>query len=155
MQLWGNARVVVNFHGYSQTAQIQLPNDRQSTYTAADGTYALLLWVNQQGDYSSFYTIDFPNQTTVKIILTGDLPAEIGMSELVLRSVSKTDPIYPSLIAVISQQLAAAGRISPVQIAQVQQDVSNLNTNVLGLQQTVQQLQETTDYVQIYNGALL
>jgi hypothetical protein len=106
---WGGATIDVQFHGYSQTATEQRPSDRDKITTNPDGTWEHYVWRNSEGDYDSYYTFKFPYGQPIKVVLTAATPNEIPFSQLAIASTPPDDPTYPSLIAIINDQLAASG----------------------------------------------
>lgn len=106
---WSGASVDVTYHGYSQTPTEQRPSDRIQTKTAPDGTWALSLWMNSEGDFQSYYSFKFPNDRAIRISLPAGTPPEIEFSQLAIASIPPSDPSYPSLIELIDKRLASSG----------------------------------------------
>jgi hypothetical protein len=110
---WPSATILVEFHGYSQTATEQRPSDRASITTNPDGTWQHYAWRNSEGDYASYYTFKFPYGDPIKVVLTATTPDTVEFSQLALDSIPTTAPNYPSLIAIINAQLAASAVAFP------------------------------------------
>jgi hypothetical protein len=116
---WPSATILVNFHGYSQTATEQRPSDRAPITTNPDGTWQYYAWRNSDGDYSSFYTFKFPDidprdpSPPIKIVVKATTPDTVEFSQLALDSTPPDAPSYPSLIAIINDRLAASGVAFP------------------------------------------
>jgi hypothetical protein len=110
---WSGAPIFIEFHGYSQTATEQRPSDRAQITTNADGTWQHYAWKNSEGDYTSYYTFKFPYGDPIKVVLADATPAEIEFSQLAIASTPPDAPNYPSLIAIINDQLASSGVAFP------------------------------------------
>lgn len=110
---WVNATIDITYRGYSQTPTEQRPSDRLQIKTVTDGTWAVTLWVNAEGDYQSYYIFKFPYDQSIKIYLPSTTPPEIEFSQLAIASTPPTDPSYPSLIELINTMLGGSGIAFP------------------------------------------
>jgi hypothetical protein len=128
---WGDAKIDVQYHGYSQTPTEQRPSDRTPVKINPDGTWETWRWVNAEGDYQSYYTFKFPFDQPIKIYLPAGTPSEIAFSELAIASTPPSDPSYPSLIELINT-LFASGNFAGTA------DIIPLNPVIPGLGGTVQ-----------------
>jgi hypothetical protein len=106
---WENATIDVTYHGYSQTPTEQRPSDRIKTNTEPNGTWAISLWVNAEGDFRSYYSFKFPYDCAIKVYLPVGTPSEIEFSQLAIASTPPSDPSYPSLIELINSLLGNSG----------------------------------------------
>jgi hypothetical protein len=80
-QPWNGAHINWTFVGFTTTATTQHPSDRGQAIAGPDGRWSVDLWVNQAGDYRSYYVFDFPSNRGIRVILTSDLPSEIEFSQ--------------------------------------------------------------------------
>ena len=128
---WADATIDVSFHGYSQTPTTQRPSDRHRIKTAADGTWAISLWVHGEGDFQSYYSFKFPYDRAIKIYIPKGTPPEIDFSQLAIASTPPDDPSYPSLIELINS-LFAGGNFTATA------DLIPLNPAIPGLGGTAQ-----------------
>ena len=130
--VWASAQVTCTFVHFSTTPTTQHPPAKQTTTTAADGSYSFLLWRNELGDYASHYLFKFPNdQAQRKAIVTVDTPAVVEISQLLLASTDPGSPTYPSLIALVNGLFAAGDFFSTAELVP-------LNPSIPGLGGTVQ-----------------
>jgi hypothetical protein len=110
---WANAPIDVTYHGYSQTPTEQRPSDRFQAKTETDGTWAITLWVNAEGDYHSYYSFKFPYDLPIKVYLPAGTPSSIEFSELAIASTPPSDPTYPSLIELINSTIQSGDAVFP------------------------------------------
>jgi hypothetical protein len=133
---WGGAAIDIEFHGYSQTATEQRPSDRASIITNPDGTWEHYAWKNSEGDYASYYTFKFPYGKPIKVVLDATTPAQVEFSQAALNLTPRDSPNYPSLIAIINDQLAASAVAFPA---------GGTKGQVLGVAQTTPRTLEWED----------
>jgi hypothetical protein len=116
---WATADLRFVLSAYSQTADTQFPAwDREAT-TDDEGAFTVELWCNDEGDYASEYTVEFPSGDTKKFVLPAGV-GDINLSALLLDYEGTTESAYLSLISYADTHLGsidfsgtpAAGKIA-------------------------------------------
>lgn len=99
---WENAAVKFRLHPGSQINDQLFPSNKLTVRTDEYGDFAIDLWANDEGDFSSEYSVQLPSGETHEFILPeGDESQEL--TDLIVLYVGPSDPSYAPLSAYVDE----------------------------------------------------